>query len=242
VAGTHDEAEIERRLDAIEALVARLRSGLRRADGRAGWRPDDASMWIEILEETKRDFERAPDKARDLWIVGGVARQLDAVGTTEGELAEALYSLAVELGSLDEEVGPAVDAQPGWRVSEREIEAVGAQDGPTRYEYFVKRAADREAVWSLGSDDELVSGTDEDGGTFLPLWPHPAYAERCRVGSWSDPEPCEISVYELLEELVPRLDRQGTKLGVFPLPDGNAVVVPPERLADDLLQELERYY
>jgi hypothetical protein len=38
------------------------------------------------------------------------------------------------------------------------------------------------------------------------------------------------------------LGREGTKLGVFPLPDGSAVVVSPERLADDLLQELERYY
>jgi hypothetical protein len=100
----HDETEVRQRLAAIDALVARLRSGLTRADRRAGWTPDNAAMWIEILEETRRDFEQAPQNSADLWIVGGVARQLDAVGTTEGELAEALYSLAFELGGPEEEL------------------------------------------------------------------------------------------------------------------------------------------
>ena len=100
----HDETDVLQRLAAIDALVARLRSGLTRADRRAGWTPDNVAMWIEILQETRREFERAPQNARDLWIVGGVARQLDAVGTTEGELAETLYTLAFELGGPEEDL------------------------------------------------------------------------------------------------------------------------------------------
>lgn len=126
------------------------------------------------------------------------------------------------------------------RIEAREVSALVQLSGGERYEYFVKKAADCQEVWSLGGDDGWVMA-EADGQEAVPVWPHPAYAEMCATGSWQGHEPRPIPLSDWLEKWTPGLTRDGRGVAVFPLPEDRGVRVSPEYLENDLREELAKY-
>lgn len=127
------------------------------------------------------------------------------------------------------------------RISPQELAAVSALPGPERYAYFVKRVTDAECAWGLFADGWALAG-DGEGGRVFPLWPARAYAEACATDSWAGYAPREVPLDELLEELLPRLEQDGVRPGVFFTPAGQGVTPPPERLREDLLAHRAEWY
>lgn len=126
------------------------------------------------------------------------------------------------------------------RTTEKEIESVLRLDGPKRFDHFVKRVADEERVWSLW-DSGWTLMEEEGGQRVFPVWPAREYAERCCIGGWSKCEVREVPLAELLEQLLPELDKAGLRVGVFPTPEGKGVVITPGELDAHLRKELEKY-
>jgi uncharacterized protein DUF2750 len=56
-------------------------------------------------------------------------------------------------------------------LNDKEFAAVLALPAPRRYEYFVKKVADRDTMWSLRDRDGWVTTADDDGNLHLPFWP-----------------------------------------------------------------------
>ena len=50
-----------------------------------------------------------------------------------------------------------------WIMNEKEVENVISLPAEGRYEYFIKRVADWEVVWSLGNEDGWVLAGDDGG-------------------------------------------------------------------------------
>ena len=130
-----------------------------------------------------------------------------------------------------------------YTVNDREFESVLRLPAPKRYEHFVKRVSDTEAVVLLAEDDRPIVLSDEHGASpsQLPVWTHPRYAEAYRDAfggaAWD-----EIDLAQFLDELLPGLDEDGIDVAVMPLPSGTAVVVPAARLRDDLLAYHDEWY
>jgi hypothetical protein len=82
---------------------------------------------------------------------------------------------------------------------------------------------------------------DPDEHELVPVWPHSRYAEACANESWVGAEPSSIPLDRWLEAWTPGMIRDKRQVAVFPVPSGQGVVVTPERLRVDLLQELEQY-
>ncbi|WP_077003513.1 DUF2750 domain-containing protein [Variovorax sp. KK3] len=125
------------------------------------------------------------------------------------------------------------------KISMKQIEAVVALSAHKRYARFIKLAADQRLVWGLHLNGWALAGTD-DGMPVFPLWPAREYAELCVGGSWADYVPKSIELDDLFDGLLPSLDANGTKLGVF-YTAGDKGVLP--NLADferDLRAELAR--
>ncbi len=122
----------------------------------------------------------------------------------------------------------------------KEIAAVLRLKGPERFRHCVGRIADEERAWGLWSDGWALMN-DGQGASVFPLWPAAEYADLHRTEDWSTYEAREIPLQDLLEALLPRLQRDGVRVGVFPTPAGQGVIVPPEQLADALRVELEKY-
>ncbi len=128
-----------------------------------------------------------------------------------------------------------------WKMNDKEFAAVLSSPAERRYEYFIKRVADWRQIWGLrGTDGWVVSGDKEERIVF-PVWPHPRFAQACATNGWSGTTPQPISLVEWYNEWVEDMDADGWLVGVFPDLDLKGVVVSPERLTEDLLEELSKY-
>lgn len=122
----------------------------------------------------------------------------------------------------------------------KEMATVLALSGTERYGYFVEKVADHEEVWGLQNEEGWVLIGFESGDAFC-LWPDAAYAKACTVGDWADCTPEPISLEELIEELLPALQRDELRLAIFPTPAGEAVVVDPRDFQEHLKSTFEHF-
>ena len=127
------------------------------------------------------------------------------------------------------------------KLSPEEMRGVLDADGPTRYAHFVKRVADWEEVWGLRAPDGWVSVSDESGVSMFPVWPHEEYARLVATDDWSNAVPTSIDVHDWIDSWLPNLLEDGSKIAVFPTPQGKGVVVEPQQLKADIENELSRY-
>jgi hypothetical protein len=128
----------------------------------------------------------------------------------------------------------------GPTISQQELRSVIGLEEEARYRYFVKRVADREAAWGLWKDGWVLAAS-KDGTRVLPLWPAREYAELCATGDWGAAEAEEISVRDLLDDLLPKLEANGILLGVFFVLGGTGGTLTSKKLREDLVLELQDY-
>jgi hypothetical protein len=126
------------------------------------------------------------------------------------------------------------------QVSSKELEASFRLPGAARYRRFIKLVADWEDAWGLYSSGWAMASTDSGQVTF-PLWPARAFAEACANGEWEAYEASPIPLADLVDELIPKLERDGIDLTVFATPTDRGVVVSPQQLAEDLCEECAQY-
>jgi hypothetical protein len=122
----------------------------------------------------------------------------------------------------------------------REIEEVLKLDGPARFKYFVKWVVAWSHAWGLW-DAGWASGVDDDGVTVFPLWPAQEYAERSRTEEWTNFQPKEIPIDDLLNDLIPMLAEKGMRPGIFPTPSGKWVLPTTDELRSAIRKEMELY-
>jgi hypothetical protein len=127
----------------------------------------------------------------------------------------------------------------GEIVKER-FAAITALSSGERYEHFIHAAAGRQELWSLRSTEGWALDRDEEGRPLISVWPERCFAEACAVGAWRKTSPAIVPLKRWLEELTPRLVRDGWRVAVFPTPERKGVVVAPEELRDGLLERRSR--
>ena len=126
------------------------------------------------------------------------------------------------------------------QVRDEEMAGVLSTDGSTRYAHFIAQVADWELVWGLRTADGWVSMSDAGELPMFPVWPHEPYARLLATDSWSNAVPTPIGVHEWVETWLPGLATDGSKVAVFPTPEGKGVVVEPAQLRSDIEAELAR--
>ena len=128
-----------------------------------------------------------------------------------------------------------------WKLNDGEFRAMLSATNSKRYEYFIKRVADWESVWSLANDDGWVLAGEDGGSESVPVWPHPKYATASAVEVWAGCEPKAISLKDWMTKWLPGMVRDGRSVTVFPTPALNGVVVEPHVLAEDIREETTKY-
>jgi hypothetical protein len=126
------------------------------------------------------------------------------------------------------------------KLNQKQIEAIIKLPGPDRYDHFIKVVADWEEAWSLYQDGWALGATDE-GQLSFPFWPAREYAELCALESWAGYKPESIPLTDMLDDLLPKLKRDGILPSIFPTPDSLSVHQNVDDLLADLRTELQRY-
>lgn len=109
--------------------------------------------------------------------------------------------------------------------------ALGAEE---RYRYTVAQAVSGEQLWGLRDEEGWATVGDEEGGVFLPLWPHAELAALCATETWAAYRPEPIRLVELLAAWLPSLGEEGWGIAVFPTSSMSGVHVTSDELRSDL--------
>ncbi len=121
----------------------------------------------------------------------------------------------------------------------REINGVLGSDIAKQYEYFIKKAADYEEVWSLKEAAGWAS-LELDGKCYFPVWPKKEFAQMQAAGEWDGYIAYSIDLEEFMEDWLPGFIKDG--LGVTVMwNNGSGIDLSPERLMTDIETELEKY-
>lgn len=126
-----------------------------------------------------------------------------------------------------------------YKLDDKKYAAACKQSDEKRLSYFLRKVADFEEIWSLHSEDGWVELSDEDGQVCLPIWPHPDFAAAWVDGQWNDCVPKRVKLDEWLERWTDGLEKDETVLAIFPVDNGEGIILSPNELHEALLAELE---
>ena len=129
-----------------------------------------------------------------------------------------------------------------YKMNPQQYENVLALSAKERYSHFIGKVADWEQLWGLYNEKEgwLLRTTNENV-EYLSVWPHPEYAKNIAKEYYPKYNEEEISVYDFMSNLLPKLESDNVKVGVFPNPEGNAWLMEAKDLLQDLEEECEQY-
>jgi hypothetical protein len=127
------------------------------------------------------------------------------------------------------------------KISYQELSNVISLTGPERYAYFVRVVADCEELWTLRTSEGYFLLADSDERQLIPVWPHRRYAEAFADAQLKGAKPAAIALEKWVEAWTSGLKTDNRGVAVFPVPSGKGVVVTPDQLREDLLEECNQY-
>lgn len=128
------------------------------------------------------------------------------------------------------------------KITSKEIEAVSQLEAFKRYEYFIKRVADSEKIYTLIDDNGDLAVADVDDSTVISFWSASEFAENNAVDEWSSFSVKEISLEEFEEEIIDVIEKNNWLINVFSAKDKSGFVVDINEFAKDLSIELQKYH
>lgn len=128
------------------------------------------------------------------------------------------------------------------RVNDKEVEATSKLEPIKRYQYFIKRVADSEIMYSLKDREGQWALADVEGRTVFSIWSAAEFASACAVGEWEDFSVTEISTEEFEDEIIDEIDQNNYLINVFSIKEKSGFVVDLSEFARDLSEEMKKYH
>jgi hypothetical protein len=128
------------------------------------------------------------------------------------------------------------------KITEQEIEAVSKLEPFQRYQYFIKRVADTEKMYTLADRDGNFAITILEGISVFSIWSSTQFALKCAEDEWSGFIVKEIILEEFEEETVDVIEENGWLLNVFSVKGKSGFVVDINEFARDLSEEMKKYH
>jgi len=126
------------------------------------------------------------------------------------------------------------------KIDQVQVNAIFSLPAEQRFEHFVKKFVDWQEAWGLYLDGWALAGAD-DGVMVFPLWPAEEYAQACAINEWQGYQPQAISLDSLLEELLPKMKKDGLLPGIIFTPDGRGATPSVDELIEAINSELGNY-
>jgi hypothetical protein len=127
------------------------------------------------------------------------------------------------------------------KISDQELLSVSKLQPFERYQYFLKRVADFEVMYTLEDNHSNLALAEVGTYKIISLWPAPEYAIACALDEWNDYNVREISLNDFKSIVVPEIEDKGLLINIFSIPDKIGFIVDVNEFNRDLAVELEKY-
>jgi len=128
------------------------------------------------------------------------------------------------------------------KITNKEIEAVSQLEAFQRYEYFIKRVADSERMYTLVDDNGNFAIADVESSTVLSVWSASEFAENNAVDEWGSFSVKEITLEEFEEDIIDMIEENNWLISVFSIKGKSGFVVDINEFAKDLSAEMQKYH
>jgi len=126
-------------------------------------------------------------------------------------------------------------------LTSKEFESLLKTKSAKRYEYLIKKICDYEELWTLRTKTGFVVLGDNSNMEYIPIWPHPQFAEVFGTGEWENTSPIRIDLNDWIRKWIPGMIRDKRLIAPFPLNGESNPQVAPDRHLLDLQKELSKY-
>ena len=134
-----------------------------------------------------------------------------------------------------------IEKIPIMKITNKEIEAVSQLEAFQRYEYFIKRVADSERMYTLVDDNGNLAIADVESSAVLSVWSASEFAENNAVDEWGGFSVKEITVEEFEEDIIDMIEENNWLINVFSIKGKSGFVVDINEFAKDLSAEMQKY-
>lgn len=127
------------------------------------------------------------------------------------------------------------------KIHSKELETVVLLPPIKRYQYFLKKVADGEKMYTLESVDGNLAISEIEGKTMMPFWPKVEFVDSCRVNEWASFVTKEITLDIFQDEIIELMIDNDYLANIFPVKDFTGFVVTLNEFSRDLGEELSKY-
>ncbi len=127
------------------------------------------------------------------------------------------------------------------QLNQKQIDEILARKPESRYKYFIRTVVAEEEVWGLADEEGwLLLEVEEDDTEVLAVFPNPEFAAIFREkGAFEEFTVEPLDLMEFMEWL-DDFEQENMKVAVFPTPDFQCAVMPPEKLKSDFEHEFQK--
>ena len=127
------------------------------------------------------------------------------------------------------------------KITKKEIEATSKLEAAARYQYFIKKVADTEKMYSLvdeGGDWAIACFGEK---TLFSVWSAPEFAAACAVSEWKGFSVREFNIDDFESDIFNEIDTHDHLINVFSVKGRSGFLVDYNEFARDLSDELRKH-
>lgn len=109
-----------------------------------------------------------------------------------------------------------------------------------RYQYFIKKIADFEELWTIVDENEDYAISEIDDLNFISFWTTEEFIYSNLEEGWKNCKPLKLSLDDLENELFEIIAAENYLINVFPINGKSGFVVSMEEFRRDLDEELDK--
>ncbi|MCL6265158.1 DUF2750 domain-containing protein [Flagellimonas myxillae] len=126
-------------------------------------------------------------------------------------------------------------------LNSKEIESVSKLEPFKRYNYFIKKIADFEEIWTIVDKHGELALSDIEENTLISFWTAEAFIKSNLYGNWENCIPFKITLDDFEDIFAPLIVDNNYLINVFPVNGKSGFVVNLDEFIRDLNDELEKY-
>lgn len=126
-------------------------------------------------------------------------------------------------------------------MKDKEIENVSGLEPYNRYQYFIKKVADFEELWTIIDENGDYAFSDVDDKVLISFWSAKEYIDSNLNDGWKNCKPKKITLDDLEDEIFDLIASENYLINVFPVSGKSGFVVDLDEFARDLNDELKNY-